>query len=297
MPEAADSQRAWPQIPGPGAYEVNCDQRSGGVLGAGVPKFSMAAKTAILRGGQMSPGPKYSPRTTRAGVHINDPAEKESFDAPKFTFGTSRLPARHNKIPGPGQYESPSSLGEVPVYPKAPNFGFNKAKQREQCLSPEAGTRNAFLSEKHAVHTNKGVHSPGPLKYNQQDLSGIAQPSTTHPNSPRYTIRGHVCKLGASNQKDLQNRPGPGLYETPSSFGSQTHSAHPSSCSFSFSHQNRPHEQKDLGKSAYMGKEMESGNFGLHSPGPCTYETRSKRGSREPAAPAFSFGGESRWCY
>ena len=158
--------------------------------------------------------------------------------------------------------------------------------------------RNTFISEKHAAHTNLGVHSPGPLKYNQQDLSGIAAGnSTTHPNSPRYTIRGHVCKLGASSQDEKQPRPGPGVYETPSSFGSQTHSARPSSCSFSFSQQTRPHEKKDLGKSAYMGKDMETPNFGLHSPGPCTYETRSKRGSREPAAPSFSFGSESRWAY
>ena len=210
--------------------------------------------------------------------------------APRPAARSCRAPTRA------GQYEAPSSLGEVPVYPKAPKFGFNKAKQREQCLAPDAGTRNAFLSEKHAVHTNKGVHSPGPLKYNQQDLSGIAQPSTTHPNSPRYTIRGHVCKLGASKPEDLKNQPGPGLYEQPSSFGSQTHSARPSSCSFSFSHSTRP-KPAEMGKSGYLGKDMESGNFGLHSPGPCTYETRSKRGSREPAAPAFSFGGESRWCY
>lgn len=287
--------QSWPQIPGPGAYAVTCDQRSGGAIGVDAPKYTMAKRTAHVKCGQNSPGPMYSPRTTRSGTHLCDLGG--SFDAPQYTFGTSRAAAIFNTVPGPGCYEAPGSLDEVPVYPKAPTFGFSKAKQREESLNHEVGTRNPFVSEQHAARTNLGVHSPGPLKYNQQDLSGIAHTSHTHPNSPRYTIRGHVCKIGGSNPKDHKHQPGPGMYDQPSSFGSQTHSARPSSKCFSFSHMTRPSQQKEQSKGSYMGKAMESQNYGAHSPGPCTYETRSKRGSREPNAPSFSFGAESRFCY
>ena len=164
MAEGADSQRAWPQIPGPGSYDVNCDQRGGGVLGAGVPKFSMAQRTAILRGGQISPGPKYSPRTTRTGIHFNDAAEGDnSFDAPKFTFGTSRGQTVPNQIPGPGAQTRAYPAPRARPSDRAPPASQASTRARARSARrPSTPRRRTLASAKPSSASRTSTHTRAP---------------------------------------------------------------------------------------------------------------------------------------
>ena len=114
----------WSQVPGPGTYSVNSDQKCGGYMGD-APQYSLTGRKGMPRPEPASPGPVYSPR-----------AAGNMGDAPQYTFGGSRKEAIDVRSPGPNHYTTTincrgnSSIGDPP------KFGFGTSPQREASHSP-----------------------------------------------------------------------------------------------------------------------------------------------------------------
>lgn len=91
-------------VPGPGAYEPKLEPiiRKFPQIGIGHGKRDGAISSTI---GPSAPGPGY--------YHLNDLGK-----GPKYGFGTGKRQAdRFNDVPGPGQYEIPSRIGEGDLPP------------------------------------------------------------------------------------------------------------------------------------------------------------------------------------
>ena len=122
--------------------------------------------------------------------------------------------------------------------------------------------------------------------------------------SPRYSFRPRLPNYNtAGAEADSQFKPGPGAYAVGSpNFGRQSLSAFRSGGAFGMGTSTRPQPDQP-GKAQYLGKALESGNLGLHSPGPMMYGAKSTIGasvnssSKYGNASAFSFGSEDRFAY
>ena len=82
----------------------------------------------------------------------------------------------------------------------------------------------------------------------------------------------------------------------------QVHSARGSAACFSFGTSARHRPETHPKKTVYIGKDFERQNWGIHSPGPSVYSAKATIGANNPsprykASPAFTFGGEDRFCY
>ena len=92
--------------PGPGAYQPN--------ISAVIEKSPSIGLGHGKRGGALGnsnsssyPGPGYYPL-------------KEIHEGPKFGFGSSkRKPEKISNVPGPGKYEIPSTVGELPPHERS----------------------------------------------------------------------------------------------------------------------------------------------------------------------------------
>lgn len=92
--------------PGPGAYEPKMTSVLGKApsVGLGHGKRSGALE---LKSGSTVPGPGYYP-------------VKEIKEGPRFGFGTSkRAEDKSNNVPGPGKYEIPSMVGDLPPHERS----------------------------------------------------------------------------------------------------------------------------------------------------------------------------------
>jgi hypothetical protein len=124
--------------PGPGAYAAKS------FIGEG-PKIGMKSRNSLKNNASsLSPGPgSYEPNVSvviekapsvglgqgkRSGAlgntsTIPGPGHylvKEVKEGPSFGFGTSkRSEAILNKVPGPGKYELPSTVGELPPHERS----------------------------------------------------------------------------------------------------------------------------------------------------------------------------------
>jgi len=273
------------RVPGPGTYVHETTQRGAGRLGD-APMYSLSPRSAVPKAAEISPGPIYSTR-------VLTPRSEGSFgdQSAKFGFGTQgRLGTALGVGPGPGSYTSHTSIG------LATKIGIGTARQREY---RERTRGNCFVSESHASKSNYGMHSPGPLHYTIEDngATGNLSSRSVEPNSPRYSMRARLSDpANATNRARTANQtPAPSAYTKPSSFGGQTQSGNPSSSAFSSGNSCRETPEDNIHATPFAGKGHARENLGVHSPGPCKYETRTKRGSRDPAAPGFSFGSEGRF--
>jgi len=132
------------------------------------------------RFGELSPGPcEYSPTRDTKGSYFGD--------APRFTFHGDRVkPGRMEKevfeTPGPGQYDSYSSVGNQKYSTKKtqPSYGFGTSNRDKQT--------KVFLSKEH-VTDNLGKGSPGPAAYNHTESIG-KQTLARNTSAPAYTLGG-----------------------------------------------------------------------------------------------------------
>lgn len=154
--------------------------------------------TSVPTGGQASPGPIYHPV----------PSKKWLGDAPHASFGTqqqrpmtggaaaelSKLTGK-SKLPGPGTYRAPSSLGAQALGRSRsfPASAFGTAKQRENAakLTPSPGP----------------VYDPRGTKHGSMDRAA-------------YSFGNEIRTKNA----DPARTPGPGGYNSKSSFGLQAYS-------------------------------------------------------------------------
>jgi len=283
-------------LPGPGAYAPFSDNMGGGYLGD-APMYTMGARKDVVKPDDASPGPIYSPRL------ITPAASGPIGDAPEFSFGSSqRFEAGLSGAPGPGQYDQISTRIGGSMLGDAPKFGFGTAMQR---VDNTAARGNRFISKEHANKANYAVHSPGPLAYTRQDGLGIVLAGTGDPNSPRYSMRPRLVGYqpsGTAASSAGVDQPGPGSYNASMAFGQQVHSARNSSASFSFGTSERHRPELRPKKTMYIGKDYERQNWGIHSPGPSRYDTKSTIGHQAvtpqyKASSAFAFGSEDRFAY
>lgn len=246
------------------------------------PSFSMSSRAGMVATGEISPGPKYAPH------HVSPRGEGPMGNTGLlYAFGSeTRFGFDGTLGPGPGTYPLGTSIGN------STKVGFGTARQRDQT---QTNRGQAFLSEGHHKSVNHGLHSPGPLKYAIEGTIGAVSGISSMPCSPRYSMRSRVPDLGKKGP-GAQIGPAPSAYVLPSSLGSQPISMRPSSNSFSFQKSMRTTPQSDYKKHRHTGKGFERANYGVHSPGPCKYETRTPRGSRDKMAPSYSFGTDERLC-
>jgi len=282
----------WVELPGPGTYNPPNDERGHCLLGD-APSYTMGARNACFKPDVASPGPVYSPRflTPRSQGSIGD--------APLYSFGGSeRFPPEAQKAPGPGHYAQECTYKGGTMLGDAPAYGFGSSAQRE-CSSPN-GRGKRFISHEHALKSNYGDHSPGPLVYNIQDSFGCQCSGSGQLNSPRYSMRSRVSNYtpGASPAKQAQ--PGPGSYSQTAGFGNQVASGRSTAPTYAFGTSQRYRPEFEPKKILYMGKAYERQSLGIHSPGPSTYGALKTFGpgsnvGRIRTTPSYSFGVESRF--
>lgn len=164
--------------PGPGSYNVQGRQRSGG--------WSLAPRRARVAPSELKPGPgaygggrefttegpKYSMATPRqrpvpwfnceppgpgayAGEDPRAAWTSTRKKAPGFGFGTSVREPRSHSTPGPGQYSTPAS---PPHMLSGPAFGISP---RRPLGHLSAGGRPTF-EPKHQKHDKNVSDAPGP---------------------------------------------------------------------------------------------------------------------------------------
>jgi len=277
-------------IPGPGSYEHATDQRASGFLGD-APCYSMGARKAVPKPDDASPGPVYSPR-------ILTPASRGPVgDAAQYSFGSSkRFEPGTSKEPGPGQYSQTSTRVGGTLIGDAAKYGFGTSSQRP---AGDLSRGQRFISKEHAGKANYAVHSPGPLVYELKDNFGTVLSGTGAPNSARYTMRPRL--EGYQPAGPGVDQPGPGKYNSSMAFGQQVQSARNSAASYGFGTSERHRPELHPKKTAYIGKDYERQNWGIHSPGPSKYDTKHSIGPtvapQYKASPSFSFGGENRFAY
>jgi len=303
-PAASPSKYNGNEIPGPGTYNHATDQRGGNYLGD-APAYSMGARKAVYTADGNSPGPVYSPEkivSPTGQCRIGDTSNPNL-----FSFGNSKrfLGATTGGDPGPGQYPQSCTRTGTGMLGDAPKYGFGTSAQREVNVSPR-GTRSStgprFISKEHAAKANFSIHSPGPLLYNPTEGLGVQLSGTGQPNSPRYTMRPRLANYQPPGGTAKGGPPGPGTYNAMTAFGAQSHSARATAASFGFGTSERHRPELQPKKTAYIGKEFERQNWGIHSPGPSMYATRQTIGpgagvGQVKVSPSFSFGGESRFAY
>eukprot|EP00900_Chrysochromulina_parva_P027697 jgi/Chrpa1/9561/Chrysochromulina_OHIO_Genome00016708-RA len=312
------------------------------------PKYTIASRKVQTKPDDASPGPIYSPRM-----------ESALEQSPQYSFGNSkRFEAGGTFPPGPGQYESLSTRFGGSLVGDAPKYGFGTSVQRPSsehkkgqrvrlacpsvALCAVARSRLirsrlrphcSFISKEHAIKSNYGVNSPGPVAYSFQaraHRASRAQPKcpigsahqrvidsttlwaklptgtigaqlcgTSQANSPRYTIRPRLegSATAAAAERD---RPGPGKYNQPPAFGNQVASTRNSSANYSFGTSERHNPATNPNRVPYIGKDFDKVYFGVNSPGPSKYAFGGSIGATLPdkkTSSKYSFGGESRFAY
>jgi len=273
------------EIPGPGTYNYATDQTSSGFMGD-APKYTIASRKVQTKPDDASPGPIYSPRM-----------ESALEQSPQYSFGNSkRFEAGGTFPPGPGQYESLSTRFGGSLVGDAPKYGFGTSVQRP---SSEHKKGQRFISKEHAIKSNYGVNSPGPVAYSFQGTIGAQLCGTSQANSPRYTIRPRLegSATAAAAERD---RPGPGKYNHPPAFGNQVASTRNSSANYSFGTSERHNPATNPNRVPYIGKDFDKVYFGVNSPGPSKYAFGGSIGATLPdkkTSSKYSFGGESRFAY
>ena len=278
---------AWDQVPGPGTYQVNCDNRSSGYMGD-APSFSLQGRKGMPKPEPASPGPVYSPR---AAGHTGD--------AVSFSFGAARKELGVDRSPGPGNYSATldkrgtSSIGGGASGAK---YGFGTSPQRENAHSPRG---RPYISKRHAQSSNFGMGSPGPMLYNLPDGMGRESVDGRIPNSPRFSMRPRLPDYNTGSPPNSARAPGPGTYKLVSAFGPQQRSELRSAGCYSFGFSDRGKKVEP-----YQGKEFDKLNFGVHSPGPMRYKLRNTLGAESTNGatkyantPSYTFGTEDRFCY
>eukprot|EP00899_Mesostigma_viride_P021213 jgi/Mesvir1/29093/Mv18399-RA.1 len=132
-----------------------------------------------------------------------------------FKFGTGARQAdgiqpghtpSYRSAPGPGAYAAPSAIGHQPLSTRSspPKHSFSKTARD--------ATERVFITDTHSKATG-GKDSPGPTKYNSQDVKVTskvkAAPAFKFGSSDRF-----VAKKNASDSP--MNTLGPGSYAVPS---------------------------------------------------------------------------------
>ena len=233
-------------------------------------------------GGKAGPGPATYHQRASVGNQID--GRKAS--APSWVMGTGDRFKQDSRsasaaAPGPGTYALAGSFGSqasssIRTQP-APGFG----------SAERSHVAKIFVSEEH----NKslfGTQSPGPCSYDikgclgKQDASrlgvGASQPTWVFGSTKRFQY-DHVKRAAAT--------PGPGTYVVSSSTGRQASSTRHSAPIFGFGSSDRSQQAK-----LYMSPEHDKMNFGINSPGPCTYNLNGSVGVQRLSKDASSPG----WC-
>ncbi|KAH7277484.1 hypothetical protein KP509_39G054000 [Ceratopteris richardii] len=136
-----------------------------------------------------------------------------------------------------------------------------------------------------------GLYGPGPI-YEVKSTLG-KQFMSKNESSP-------AIKFGSANRfvrhRYGEGTPGPGAYNSGSSFGPQILSYQQSPWFADFSRATRDQQNK-----IYLSAELDKNKYGTHSPGPCVCDLRSSLGTQNTApnitAPKIAFGGERRFKY
>lgn len=169
----------------------------------------------------------------------------------------------------------------------APIYGFGSADR--------ANLSKVFLTPEHAK-SDYGKNGPGPI-YELKSSFG-KQDNSKNPSGPLYSFgtADRFQKPSASLSKRSTSVPGPGAYSSPSSLGRQGDSGKDSAPQFGFGSSTRHHQEK-----VFLSAEQAKVNFGLNSPGPSAYQTKSSVGvqasSKNETAPIYGFGSEERFRY
>jgi len=169
----------------------------------------------------------------------------------------------------------------------APIYGFGS--------SDRANLAKVFLSAEHAK-VDFGKNGPGPIydlksSFGRQDSSKMRSGALFS-----FGTADRFQKPSADRAKRQTAVPGPGAYAAASSIGRMVDSTRESAAQFGFGSSTRDHAAK-----VFLSAEQAKVNFGLNSPGPSAYNTRSGVGpqysSRNETAPIYGFGSEERFRY
>jgi len=169
----------------------------------------------------------------------------------------------------------------------APIYGFGSADR--------ANLAKVFLTPEHAK-SNYGKNGPGPI-YDLKSTFG-QQNNSKNPSGPLYSFgtADRFQKASSAGGRRSTSVPGPGAYSQPSSLGRQGDSAKESAPQFGFGSSTRHHQEK-----VFLSAEQAKINFGVNSPGPSAYKTRSSVGiqasSKNETAPIYGFSSEERFRY
>lgn len=166
----------------------------------------------------------------------------------------------------------------------APIYGFGSADR--------ANLAKVFLTPEHSK-SDYGKNSPGPI-YELKSSIG-KQSSSKCGSSPLFSF-GTADRFNKPKTGPGQAVPGPGAYQCPSSLGTQADSTKGSAADHGFGSSTRHHQEK-----VFLSEESAKVNYGVGSPGPSAYNSRSSVGkqasSKNETSPTWAFSSEERFKY
>jgi len=166
----------------------------------------------------------------------------------------------------------------------APIYGFGSADRQQ--------LQKVFLTPEHSK-SDYGKNSPGPI-YDLKSSMGL-QSSSKKTSMPLFSF-GTADRFAKPKTGPGQTVPGPGAYQAPSALGKQGDSSKFSAPDYGFGSSTRAHQEK-----VFLSQEQAKINFGIQSPGPSAYNSRSAVGtqpsSKNETAPAWAFSSEERFKY
>lgn len=237
-------------------------------------KIFISSEHAKLSTTTISPGPAWGSHAIPSTVGPQVDGAFES--APRWAFGSAQRfgVIAKTKDPGPGSYESRSSLGAQGSsrLPTQPLFGMG--------TSTRDNVNKLYISEKHSTSLFTGKNSPGPATYSLNASVG-KQGASTKANQPSWVF-GSNTRFKDPDLLRSAKLPAPDAYSAPNGLGVQYSSPKRSAPLPGFGTSNRDHAAK-----VYMSPEHEkTKSYGKASPGPCTYLPPLHKAS----APSFGFG-------
>lgn len=270
--------------PGPGAYSPNTTRygsRDAASIGFGTAR--QRPPHVCIQDNIASPGPIYKPNkevvsSLTAPIHYSFGRQ---YPGSRYEPGAELAPNHPHWNPGPGEYEPKTLASGKLRQPGAdapkPVFGSSN-----KMVSPQSNfSATVFLSQKHAMRENVGVHSPGPAAYSPDT-------SPTRVAAAEYSL-GKKAASYFDLYLDPQRQLSPGPMYTPKvkTWGNDPRATFGKAPS-------RWEPEANLSATPFISKQHAYLNHGVHSPGPGVYSPETSKPQHVPT-PALSSGQQDRF--